>query len=53
MLIWNLISVILVILTLLEAGRNSGRLPKFASWATVSLVWFIGSITLFYLNQTA
>jgi len=53
MLIWNLISVILVILTLLEAGRSSWSFPKFASWATVSLLWFIGSIVLFFLNKTA
>lgn len=53
MLIWNLISVLLVIVTLMEADKNGWRFPKFASWAVVSLVWFVGSIILFFLNNNA
>lgn len=51
MLLWNLISVILVIMTLLEANKKGWRFPKVTSWAFVSLLWFVGTLALFALNQ--
>lgn len=50
MILWNLISIVLIILTLTEAHRNNYAFPKFASWATVAFAWFIGSIVLFAVS---
>ena len=53
MFLWNLISIVLVIIVLVEARSNDWQRPKFTSFATIAGLWFVGSITLFYLNQTA
>lgn len=50
MILWNLISLILVIATLVEARKNDWRFPKFNSIATITFMWFIASLALHILN---
>lgn len=46
MILWNLISIVLIILTLVEAYKNNWYRPKFNSIATVAGLWFITSTIL-------
>lgn len=50
MILWNIISIVLIILTQREAYKNNWRWPKFNSIATIAALWFIGSFTLFLLD---
>lgn len=50
MILWNLISIVLIIATLVEAYRNNWYLPKFNSIATIAAMWFIGSLALFLIG---
>lgn len=50
MILWNLISIVLIILTLVEAYKNSWYRPKFNSIATIAVAWFIGSLALFLIG---
>lgn len=43
MILWNIISIVLVVLTLREAAKNGWRFPRFNSFATITFMWFIAS----------
>jgi hypothetical protein len=46
----NLISIVLIILTLVEAYKKSWYRPKFNSIATIAVLWFLGSLGLFLIG---
>lgn len=50
MILWNIISIVLIIATLVEAYRNNWYRPKFNSIATIAAMWFIGSLALFLIG---
>lgn len=49
MILWNIISIVLIVLTLREAAKNEWRMPKFSSIATIAALWFISSTILLVL----
>ena len=50
MILWNIISIVLIILTQREAYKNNWRWPKFNSIATIAVLWFLGSLGLFLIG---
>ena len=50
MFLWNLISIVLVIIVLLEARSNDWQRPKFTSFATIAGLWFLGSLGLYLIG---
>ncbi len=52
MILWNIVTIILAILVLIEAYRNDWGLPKFEGWATVGLLWLGGTIALSAIQST-
>ena len=48
--IWNLISFLLVVIALIEAYRLNWAFPKFVSWATIAVLWLVGSFALWLVS---
>jgi len=47
---WNLISFLLVVISLIEAYQLNWARPKFVSWTTVAGLWFVGSFALWMVS---
>lgn len=52
MFAWNLISLIIVACAVVEAYQNNWRFPKFNSFATVAVLWFVGSLALYFATRS-
>ena len=50
MFLWNLISIVLVIIVLVEVRSNDWQRPKFTSFATIAGLWFLGSLALYLIK---
>lgn len=50
MILWNLITIALIIATIIEARNNGWKWPKVSSFAYVTLAWFVGSILLYLIR---
>lgn len=47
---WNLVSFLLVAISLTEAYLNGWKRPKFVSTATITGLWFVGSFALWLVS---
>lgn len=47
---WNLISFLLVVITLVQAYSLGGKRPKLVSFATITGLWFFGSFALWMVS---
>ena len=50
MILWNLASLILIVLIIVEARNNEWQRPELASWATIGALWFVGSGLLWWIS---
>lgn len=50
MILWNLILIVLVILTLMEAHANGWKRPQLVSVATIAALWIVGSYALWLVS---
>lgn len=50
MILWNIFTLVLVVLVIIEAARNNWGLPKLGGWATVFVLWLVTSLILYGLK---